>query len=180
MPSIIKASSAARFLSTLLAVCVITGCAHDVKWNASRDINPDGWSDLDPVCFDIDPGAYTQPSENRFALLTARATGDTVKRLNGKFKATLSLRYSSRCNVSSIRLAAEISSLDGEIHTDTLNLRLFEPDGSPSGSGRLGLYEVSAPLPGILSVTDGTVICVSPISYSAKPKGLTSLTLLLR
>lgn len=168
-----------------LAFCAISilgsvSCRNDVAWNASVQLNPEGWNYHEPATFLIDRAAYSPDPANRFEAMTAKATGDTIAQIRGQFQAILSLRYSQACNAREISLAVEQSSLDAPLRTDTLTFRLFSDSGTPLGSGRFGIYEISMPLPHPLTVSEGTSISVTPTAYAEEPSGFSDITLLLK
>ena len=154
-------------------------CNNDIVFSDSKPLDPRGWMQNAPAIFELDPAAFCPEPSNRFAILTARATGDTISRLRGEFMATLSLRYTGDCNAWELKVVAERSALDRPIRTDTLFFRLFDSSGAPCGKGNLGIYEVSATLPYIFSVTEGTTLSILPDNYKTPPRGICDATLLL-
>ncbi|MDE5902315.1 MAG: gliding motility lipoprotein GldH [Muribaculaceae bacterium] len=163
----------------MLPALLFTACRDDMKWTGTVQLPSDGWTDGMPVVFDLDPQAYLAPESNRFAEMTSRAIGDTLPRLSGHYNARLSLRYADGCNARDIRIATELASLDRDITTDTISVTLFNSDGTPVSPGRYGINEVAVPLPAGLTVTQGTTLTLTPISYSSPIEGMLSVSLIL-
>ncbi|MDE5651914.1 MAG: gliding motility lipoprotein GldH [Muribaculaceae bacterium] len=161
------------------AAAASTSCRDDVDWCASSALSPEGWDATRSVDFVLDPAAYAPPAANRFEEMTDKAIGDTIRRIPGSYEATLSIRYMHYCNAETLRLVVERISLDLPVATDTLALPLFTPDGEPTGSGRLGIYESRIRLRPRLVVSNGTILSVHPIEYADTLRGITDVTLLL-
>lgn len=138
-----------------------------------------GWTSDHPIIFNLDPKAY-EPEGNKYELMTARAIGDTLPRLHGSFKASLSLRYKDDSNARSVSVIMEQASLDRGIQLDTLAFTLFDNHGNSAGQGRFGLNETTITLPNDLIVSEGTIITLYPLPYPQPPSSLLSLTLTLR
>lgn len=155
-------------------------CDDNIAWTGSLPVDPKGWKSLESLDFQLDPEAYKPEESNRFARMTAIATGDTVRRLRGSFHPTISLRYREDCNTRELRLVAEHLSLESPTHTDTLYVRLFDDAGRPTGSGKFGIHEAQIPLPDNITITPGYILSIHPVEYATPPSGITDLTLILR
>lgn len=171
------------FLYTLFMalgmLCMLGACRKDIAWSDSRILPADGWTSSQSIEFNLDPAAYEKPVANRFAEYTARAIGDTTDRIIGDYHATLALRYRQNCNAAQIRIITEKTGLNEPTVTDTLCFDLFDTNGAPIGTGRLGIYEISIPLPGIFHIKEGTILTLQPIEYADTIRGLSDITLYL-
>ena len=164
----------------MAAAAILGGCREDLVWTHTAPLPTDAWTPERPVVFELDPEAYVPKSTNRFAEYTSKQLGDTVVRLRGTFEALLCLRYTRHANAAEVSVEAERVSLDAPFVTDTVTFRLFDAQGQPTGHGRLGIYEVTVPLPSPLRVTEGTTVNITPLPYTTPPSGLSSLSMLLR
>lgn len=169
------------FLSyaVLLLLFLAAACRKDVIWSETINLNPEGWDPQSPAIFEIDKAPYYLHHKNNIKESTARAIGDTLQSMQGIFKASLSLRYTDKCTTSDLRLVIEHASLDNPVSTDTITLTLFNPDGTPAGSGHYGIYEVIHPVSDHLIVDQGCIISVVPLNYNVNPAGIESATLIL-
>lgn len=173
--------------SIALAACIISilcaACNDDVAMTETHRLDSNGWSASETIDFNLDPEAYKKPESNRFAKITAAATGDTIKRLHGDYEARLALRYRDDCNAASVQIVVEHISLDNDednhASPDTITFPLFTETGKASGSGRFGIYESSVALPKPIHIYEGSVISVHPVEYNTLPVGLTDITLTL-
>lgn len=167
------------FCAALGIILLLGACRKDILWSESKRLPADGWTTEHSIDFNLDPAAYEPPPANRFAEFTARSIGDTTARIIGTYHAFLSLRYRSDCNAAKIGLIVEKFGLSEPTSTDTITLTLFDASGSPTGKGRLGIYETGTPIAGEFHVKEGTILSVRPISYCDTIFGLSSLSLFL-
>lgn len=163
----------------MLPALLFAGCRRAVEWTHTISVPTDGWDNSSPVIFQLDPQAYLPKNADRFEEMTAHAVGDTLPRLHGLYRAHLSLRYLDDCNASSLRLLAESASLEREVRTDTIIIPLFDADGTPHGSGRFGLNEVSVVLPSPYEVNAGATLTITPADYTTPVSGVQSVTFIL-
>lgn len=159
---------------------ISAACRRDVAFSQSNPVDSHAWLPSQELSFDLDPGAFVPEPSNRFALLTAKAMGDTVHHLRGTYRAVLAIRYDRRCNLRAIPLKIWQESLtDREFRTDTAYVDLNDSYRTPAAPGHLGIYEVKWELPQELTILNGHSIHVAPPATTDTLRGITDVTLML-
>lgn len=172
-------SNLRHILFACIATTLLWGCRNDIAWSDSKTVPADGWNADQSIEFMIDPVAYLPQPENKYAEMTKKAMGDTVKRYLGNYTGRLALRYMPDCNTDTLRLVVAQESLTAYQRTDTISVLLFDTSGRPTGTGHLGIFEKELPLPTKVRILEGSFITVTPVPYSEKITGLKDITLIL-
>lgn len=143
--------------------CMLYGCREvdNVVSVDFADIEPEGW---DPL---FTPEFTPHPA-------------DTLALARDRYDLWVILRYTRKCRISELPLTVEELSDDEPFMKERATVSLFDNDGTPTGDGKLGIYEKGIRIRSDIALPAEYKITVGHLLNKDDTQGILNVGVMLR
>lgn len=104
---------------------------------------------------------------------------DSAETLSRTYRLTLHVRYKSENPIPPLPISILIEDDEGNTHTDTVTVALFDNAGHPLGTGKWGIYMAGDTLMRSLLLQPGFLVTLSPLLPKQSTRGILDVGLSL-
>lgn len=145
-------------LMTGVLMILMAGCRRvdSILYSHYTDLPASGWPRYESKCFQPD------------STLEGRKTD-----------MTLNVRARASRPLPAIPVIVSVDDETGQAYCDTIDITMFNPDGSPMGKTRYGICEKSFPIMSGFTVKKGLSICLIPLAPERFTAGMLNIGITL-